>query len=353
MYRIAVVICLHALFWITLVLAPGWMLGPMPPQMEPPPGHRVFEFVYYPVLMAIFYLNFFRWIPNYLRKKAIGWYFLIFCGCFLLWLGVLGLDQRGHLPRASGADWPHRELPPPGGNPQRQYEFSRVLTFFIVWLTSMGARYMIDLRKTEQRLSEAENARLRMELEQLKGQLNPHFLFNVLNGLHVLALEKSDEAAGVVMHLGDLLRYLLEDTQHSKVPLEKDLNHLTNFVELHKIRLGDNVKVHFDTNGDVRGWLVPPLLFVVLVENAFKYGVSTANDANITIQLTVETDGQLRFFCQNQIFHGVQSGTQMGLNNLRRRLELLFPNQHTLNIQREKDLFTASLRVQLTEKATA
>ncbi len=352
MYRIAVVICLHALFWITLMLVPIWMLGPMPPSMGTPPGHDSFEAWYYLVLVVVFYLNFFWWIPYFLRKKAVGVYILIFLAAFLLWLSVLDLDQRGQT-RLPQAEPPNHEIRPmPGRNPHRQYEFSRVLTFLIVWLTSMGARYMIDLRKTEQRLSEAENVRLRMELEQLKGQLNPHFLFNVLNGLHVLALEKSDEAASVVIHLGDLLRYLLEDTQHSKVLLEKDITHLTNFIELHKIRLGDNIIVDFKVEGNVKGWLVPPLLFVVLVENAFKYGVSTANNAHITINLTLKRTGQLQFFCQNQIFHEVKTGTQTGLKNLRRRLDLLFPDQYVLDIQREKDQFTVFMHLQLTEKET-
>ncbi len=192
-----------------------------------------------------------------------------------------------------------------------------------------------------------KNERVQSELMHLKSQINPHFFFNTLNNLYGLALEKSDATPGLILQLSDMMRYTIYQGQQDSVPLQQEIDYLNNFIELQKIRFQKQVEVDFDIQIE-QPVKVPPLLFINLVENAYKHGVETlADNAFVTMSLLV-TDGQLTFTVRNNFdpdAANVNSG--IGLSNLAKRLELQYPNKHQLNIDKQTNCFTVTLELNL------
>ncbi len=191
------------------------------------------------------------------------------------------------------------------------------------------------------------------ELNYLKSQTNPHFLFNTLNGIYVLAREKSDVTADTVLRLSDILRYMLYVTQSEQVPLRQEVQIMEDYIELEKLRYDGSLNVSFDVSIDDPQQMIPPLLFIHLVENAFKHGASEAlTHSFISIDLTVQKE-KLRFSIRNSVVQNDSPNTikeNIGLTNLRRQLSLLFTD-YQLDLQRTADSFTANLTINLTSYA--
>jgi two-component system sensor histidine kinase LytS len=193
------------------------------------------------------------------------------------------------------------------------------------------------------------------ELKLLKAQVNPHFLFNTLNNLYGLAVVKSDKLPGLMLQLSDLLRYSLYDTQVRWVPLAKEVSYIENYITLEKLRLEDRSQIHFSIEGATEHLRIAPMLLIVFLENAFKHFSAVENQqAQIDIQLKV-VDKELHFSCFNTIDHTISEGPRsqnasgIGLNNVRKRLELLYPYKHQLGIQQEATSFRVFLELQLDE----
>ena len=188
------------------------------------------------------------------------------------------------------------------------------------------------------------------ELSTLKNQLNPHFLFNSLNNLYGLSVTKSDKLPGLMLKLSDLLRYSLYETQTERVPLHKEVAYLENFVELERIRLEDSAQISFQVTGDVKDKQVAPLLLIPFVENAFKHhGAARGAASTIAIRLSV-AEKSLTLDCHNSVDPAgtrtdatLQAGG-IGTEITRKRLSLLYPKEHTLQVTEEPE----SYRVQLT-----
>jgi LytS/YehU family sensor histidine kinase len=198
---------------------------------------------------------------------------------------------------------------------------------------------------TEKRNQEIENEKLVTELSFLKSQINPHFLFNTLNNIYSLALVKSDATAGAVLKLSSIMRYVLNETKHDWVPLEKEVEFVNHFIDLQKVRLTDKMAIKFSVSGNVEGKQIAPLILIPFVENAFKFGVSTKEQAEIILDLKAE-NGTISFYTRNRIFKTENANgdnTSIGLKNTRRRLELLYPERHTLTVNEEGNHFVVNL----------
>ncbi|MEL6969574.1 MAG: sensor histidine kinase [Bacteroidota bacterium] len=187
------------------------------------------------------------------------------------------------------------------------------------------------------------------ELALLKSQINPHFFFNTLNNLHALALEQSKETPEVICQLSDMMRYTIYEGKKDWVRVSEEVAYLQNYIELHEIRQHQKVNITFDEDVTA-GVMVSPLLFIPLLENAFKHGAERLiSDAFIDIQLTA-THEKIFFQIRNN-FDPTETVTKMGggigLSNLRRRLELVYPDQHQLDIKREDNIYTATLIIEL------
>lgn len=208
-------------------------------------------------------------------------------------------------------------------------------------------KYWYLKNEDNQRLAQEK---LQAELQALRGQLQPHFLFNTLNSLYSLTLHQSPQAPHMVERLSELLRYILTECNKPLVPLQAELSLLKSYIELEKIRFGDRLNIAIDQRGDVEGYAIAPLMLLPFLENCFKHGVrNQLEPVWITVHQEVR-QGKLFF----KLVNGKQIGnvssetsTGIGLSNLRKRLELLYPGKHQLRITDAEDTFIVSLMVPL------
>jgi two-component system LytT family sensor kinase len=188
------------------------------------------------------------------------------------------------------------------------------------------------------------------ELEALKNQLNPHFLFNTLNNLYVLTLEKSDEAPEVIDRLSEILDYILFRCNEQFVPLNNEIKLLNNYIALEKLRYGKRLNISFEHSGAV-GVNIAPLLLLTFVENAFKHGVSEEiNEASVTIELKA-TDEYINFYIENSKPNltdkevNNQNRESIGLKNIKTQLNILYPKTHILVINDDEENFSIILKL--------
>ena len=192
-----------------------------------------------------------------------------------------------------------------------------------------------------------EKQKLKAELEVLKAQLQPHFLFNTLNNLYSLILQQSKQAPEVVLKLSELLRYILAESAKNKILLTRELSILKNYISLEQIRFGNRLDMTINIQGDLDHKLIAPLLFLPLVENAFKHGIETAeNSAFLNVSL-VCNEKELYFRCENSFDEENTSIPGIGIANLKKRLDLLYPNKHSLKLNSENHIFKAELKLKL------
>lgn len=185
------------------------------------------------------------------------------------------------------------------------------------------------------------------ELALLKSQINPHFFFNTLNNLYGLVVEKSEQAPEVVLKLSDMMRYTIYKGKEDFVPLADEVAYLENYIELHKIRYQKKVDIRF-TKQIAEDITVAPLLFIILLENAFKHGVERmTTDAYIRLNLTAQ-DHQISFVMENNFEELPTKKTiGIGLENLRKRLEHIYPNQHQFQIEKKAPIYKVQLTINL------
>lgn len=205
----------------------------------------------------------------------------------------------------------------------------------------------------EQVYQETLREKLAAELNLLKAQVHPHFLFNTLNNLYALTLQSAPAAPQVVLKLSELMSYMLYESQAESISLEKEIGHIQNYIALEKIRYGDRLDVSLATSGETAGKKVAPLLLIPFVENAFKHGVSDETDhVWVTIDIKVK-DGRLGVKIENSHTgedlpadgNAITGG--IGLQNVQRRLALLYPDAHHLTLAKEADHYTVDLKIRL------
>ncbi|WP_139925602.1 sensor histidine kinase [Hymenobacter sp. DG01] len=227
----------------------------------------------------------------------------------------------------------------------------------LILLLSSGLRLAGDYLRERESRRELEQQHLRTELSLLKTQLHPHFLFNTLNNIYSLTLQASPQAPEAVMRLAELMRYQLYDSPDDLVPLAREINHLRGFLALQLLRLppedADEVLpfIILLPPGAEYARRLPPMLLLPLVENAFKHGDLAARPHVAHFHLQLETDGRLRFRAQNYVAAGggpaLEAAGGVGLANLRRRLQLLYPGRHALSTTTTATTFCATLEVKL------
>ncbi|MGN7723528.1 sensor histidine kinase [Chitinophaga sp. 22620] len=221
--------------------------------------------------------------------------------------------------------------------------FTLVVKIFSQWFTQ------------EQRHQETVREKLEAELNFLKAQVHPHFLFNTLNNLYALTLQSSPSASRVVLKLSELMSYMLYDSRADSISLDKEITHIRNYVELEKLRYSQPLEVSFNVSGDVSGRRIAPLLLIPFVENAFKHGVSNETNAVwVTIDVKVK-DGMLSVKVENSHTDSILQPAApaekngIGLQNVVRRLHLLYPGTHTLELKKEPGRYTVDLKIKMEE----
>jgi LytS/YehU family sensor histidine kinase len=197
---------------------------------------------------------------------------------------------------------------------------------------------------------ELEKLHIESELTNLKHQLNPHFLFNTLNNIYSLISINQDNAQNAVHQLSNLIRYVLYESDSPKVPLSKDLSFTTNYIQLMSLRLPPHVQLETRIEPVSESIEIAPLLFISIVENAFKHGVSPTLPSRILIRISVKNDEELECHVENSNFPKTdtdKSGSGIGLNNLRKRLELLYPSDFDLTFRDNDGTYFSTLRIKL------
>ncbi|TKB96646.1 sensor histidine kinase [Pedobacter cryotolerans] len=261
--------------------------------------------------------------PSYFKKNA-----LIIIGFYLLALGYFYYiriyinDEHTYL--------------------QQEKEIKIILTapFFVMLLTWFYQQWKW--------LKILESKKDKAELSLLKSQINPHFFFNTLNNLYGLIIEKSDDAATVVLTLSDLMRYTIYMGKEDFVPLKDEIAYLKNYIELHKIRYRKNVDIVFNYAGHT-DCVIAPLMFIIPLENAFKHGVeSLTENAFIHISMGVD-NGVIHFEIENN-FEETEANKSVGIgiDNLKQRLALLYPNKHNIQIEVKDSIYKFNIKIETT-----
>lgn len=216
-----------------------------------------------------------------------------------------------------------------------------------------GFKFAWDALGKQREVDELKTAIKESELQFLKSQINPHFLFNNLNNLYAYAIENSPKTPDIILELSGVLRYMLYECKEQYVPLTKEIEQLQNFIQLSKLQIEERGQVSF-VKQDIRpGYQIAPLILSVFIENAFKHSTaSQAEDIIINVTVRLSDQGKLIFWCKNSFQS--QSNTEsltkgIGLENVKKRLELLYPNTHELHIQTSNNWFEVDLSIDLHE----
>jgi two-component system LytT family sensor kinase len=327
----------HIIFWVSMIsffMFLGYSGAKMPMKT------LMVVFVYFGAInIGLFYLNYLLLIPRYLDAKRYKQYTIyiitVLIGFALIKYGLAVVFKPIALERAGKVIgfW--------------QFTLSTLFTSIIFIFLSTVLKFTIDWFLNERIQRDLENQRLTAELSFLKSQINPHFLFNSLNSIYSLAYQKSDTTPEAILKLSEIMRYMLYECNDNKVELTKELQYLQNYIDLQKIRFGNKAFIDFEVTGEVTNQHIVPLLLISFIENAFKHGI--ANDAAAPIKLKINLEeGQLYFFIQNKKHtHNRDSSGGIGLNNVRRRLDLLYPGKYNLEIRDEADNYTVQLSLVL------
>ncbi len=303
--------------------------------------HELIVWVLYGFInISLFYLNFLLLIPQFLSKKRYGLYTLI----VIITIAVYGVGKYG-----IGLLFEKDVLMHMGG-PQKgaiiefiPYFIDTVFTSLVFVFLSVVLKLGVDWVLNERIQRDLENQRLSAELAFLKSQINPHFLFNSLNSIYSLAYQKSETTPEAILKLSEIMRYMLYECNDNKVDLSRELQYLQNFIDLQKIRFGNKAYIDFKIEGKVRNQKIVPLLLIAFIENAFKHGI--ANDTLSPIRLLITLDDEhLHFYIQNKKHtNNRDSSGGIGLNNVKRRLDLLYPGKYNLDISDQIDTYTCEL----------
>lgn len=289
--------------------------------------------------VVIFYLNLYVLIPLTLDKRR---FFLWMMGCLGIVLVFLALKYgfTFYVYKMSGLKLVSSQKEMVFSEPAKQLLSTFITNGFFVFLSTVY-KFTVDWFFNEREKTELEKQKLTAELAFLKSQINPHFLFNSLNNIYSLAYQKSDAAPNAILKLSEIMRYMLYESNDSKVSLEKEIGYLKSFIELQKLRFKGDAQVVLEIEGQVAQQQIVPLLLISFVENAFKHGLATDKNHPIHINISVFEDN-LMFTIKNR--KNLQNKDQtggIGMINVVRRLDLTYPRKYKLNVEnREEDYFS-------------
>ena len=231
--------------------------------------------------------------------------------------------------------------------------FITLVEFSSYVIIPVGMKLILNFVQTRHEKEQLELAIKESELQRLKTQINPHFLFNSLNNLYSLTLKESPESPEVVLRLSNSMRYVLEKGNHDFVPLEDEVNHLKDFISLNELHLENRSEVSFQLRGEIGTKKISPNILSVFVENAFKHSSGLENGIHINIDLEITGD-TLRFTVSNNFGERnslKEMGHGIGMKNVKQRLQLLYPKNHQLDINEKENVYTVVLVLKLKSDA--
>ena len=349
-YRLKVF--LHLVAWIIMLVLPlyvtsRWNVG------------KDFIWLFYinaGISGFIFYLNYLILVPilffgrrNY--RYYISVVLLVACFYFVsdtsnkLVFKYISNDRNiEYVRKPQETEQPANERKPPlpprvgflGRSPFRQVHlFNYTFTSLFMIFFSFGLRMLEHHSQVEKRQKELEKEKLNSELTMLKNQISPHFFFNTLNNIYSLIGINKEDSQEAVLKLSKLMRYLLYESEHGQTLLSNEIDFMNNYIDLMKLRISDSIDLSVDFPEHYENISLPPLLFLPFIENAFKHGISYREPSFIRIGLSVDS-GKIHFTCSNRKVQKVENGEEkhsgIGMENVTKRLLLLFPGKHRFDI---------------------
>lgn len=300
--------------------------------------YRQFMITLIPVSLTnipLFLLNSEWLIPKVFRKRGLSTY-LISLVFLIVGFAVLQLFMK---------EW----IFPEELMRRRWNVYWAVIPVTFVTAISTGYGLILYLLQQEQEKVEEQQEKLKSELSFLRSQISPHFIFNVLNSIVYLIRSKSNQAESVTIKLSDLMRYMLYSSGQEQVPISQELEYLKNYIDLQRVRFEEDVEIKFELSGQAEPLLIEPMLLIPFVENAFKHGVGMIVDPIIDVRIKLEKQ-TLHFWVKNKKSPDVKeekdASSGIGLPNVLRRLELLYPGQHEVDIQEGETGFSTYLKIQ-------
>ena len=330
---------LHVLFWLAVLLFYTFFFGYKIVDYK-----ITFSFVIIllPVTMITTYFLNYTLLPNYLFKKKYGKFFLYFAYTLIVSFYIEMVTVMAIFVLV--AELNMKELHPSNTN-----ALILIAGMYLVVFLGAAIKLLNHYNQNQAQIQSLQREKVEAELKFLKSQLHPHFLFNTLNNLYSLTLEKSEKASGVVLKLSELLDYTLYKCNGKYVLLSDEIEQINNYIELEKLRYGDRLVVDSTIIHIPKNTKIPPMAFITLLENSFKHGVSkTMNSSWIKIQLEVN-EKFIDFRIENSIHVGdkknMRSGSGIGLDNLENRLKLMCKGDFKIKITREPSTFGVHLQL--------
>ncbi|HET7002169.1 MAG TPA: histidine kinase [Puia sp.] len=327
------IVFFHVLAWVVLFTLPTlFHREPDQQQVNFRAMFRTRFLIFDACWIIFFYFNLLVLIPKFLNRKKISIY--IFLIVFLMAAFITAIYI---FPREGERPGFHRD-----------YLFV-IFPFLFIWAMSTVYWFVTDKISTEQRMKERENENLKTELSFLRSQVSPHFLFNVLNNMVAMARLKSDQLEPSLIRLSGLMRYMLYESDETRVTLLREIEYVNSYIELQKIRYAKSLNIRENMDpGDNQ--LIEPMLLIPFIENAFKHGTGTIDDPVIDIYLKI-SEGLIDFRVKNKFDpknEEIKDRTSgIGLQNVIRRLNLLYDQKHILSINKENGWYDVSLQIKL------
>jgi len=310
------------------------------------------------IYIAVFYTGYYFLSQFLLKKKIILFFFLSITIVISATLGIHNVKiltrpanniiLKKRILRTESAQRPERFV----DNKLSIFSRRNILDIYVILLFLLSSvlirfiqKWLFDEKQKILLLKNKTDA----ELLFLKQQINPHFLFNSLNSIYSLANKKSNLTTDAILKLSTILRYVLYHSQKNFVPVKDEINTLEDYIELQKLRITQKVSVNFSISGKPDFYQIEPLLILPFVENAFKYGVDSVNKSFIDIKLDI-LDDELNLYVLNKVIPDKEINKDesgIGLNNIRRRLDLLYPDNYNLVVNQVEDVFSIKLKLNL------
>jgi len=348
-------LALHAIAWIIVIIIPLYLTNAFGGGNL----HRLYQFYVHTVSAAIvFYVGYLWLVPRFFLQDRKAIYFFILTGLiFATYFLTSFINDTLLFDAVQDAKFQEafKKLSE-GENVHPQFEafgfFNHVMASILISGFAMGLGVMEKLKLNEKKQKELEKEKLNSELAFLKNQVSPHFFFNTLNNIYSLISIDGPTAQDSVLKLSKLMRYLLYESEHGETQMSHEIDFMNNYIDLMKLRLNPRVELQIDFPKEFPDFTIPPLLFVPFIENAFKHGVSSRDRSFIHIRMKIDNE-QISFTSENSIGKSSQNGdlqhSGIGLENVQKRLALLFPGKHELVIKHDELVFQVELSIQ-TEK---
>jgi two-component system, LytTR family, sensor kinase len=326
----------HAVFWIAFLMVSitltievfGW--------------DRIFLRVSTNALtfLTLVYLNFYLLLPRFFMRGKYSLYLL----------SVVGAVASMTIVRAELDDYfvSGRNLLPVEIHSIGHYT-AVAITYFLILIATSSFRLIKDSYEKLKLEQEMKNYKLEAELKFLKAQVNPHFLFNSLNNIYSLNQSRPEQASEMILKLSDMMRYMIYESNEKKVPLQKEIDYLNNYIALQQMRTREKQNIRFEIEGDPANVKIEPMFFVPLLENSYKHGnITDTKNGWILCKLIIK-NSEIEFTVTNSTAQEQRKDKLggVGLENIKKRLQLLYPLCHVLSACKEKNTFTSSVKIQL------